>query len=180
VTAVMVACYLPYIGAGWGVLGFLFTGYLHEEGFQSGDGFWLVHAVRVLLGDVPGLLALYLALAAATIGALALRIAFTADDLPQQTTRNIATLLLTTLFFLSPNYPWYFLVVVPFISLGGGAPAWTISVGAFLLYLTYPDYGARFLIWKGVISGAFLVAVLVTLFRTGPFGRPQGVLRWTR
>jgi len=180
VLAVGIACYIPYLDAGRDVFGFLFTGYLHEEGFRSGDGFWFVHAARVLLSDVPGLLALYLALAAATIGALALRIAFTADDLPQQTTRNIATLLLTTLFFLSPNYPWYFLVVVPFISLGGGAPAWTISVGAFLLYLTYPDYGARFLIWKGVISGAFLVAVLVTLFRTGPFGRPQGVLRWTR
>jgi alpha-1,6-mannosyltransferase len=180
VIAVVVACYLPYLGASQSVLGFLVGGYLHEEGFQSGDGFWLVHAARVLLGDVPGLLTLYLALAAATLGTLTLRIAFKTDDSPQRTTRDIATLLLAGLFFLSPNYPWYFLVVVPFISIGGGAPAWTLSLGAFLLYLTYPDYASRFLIWKGVISGTFLVAVLVTFFRTDIFGRPQGAPRWTR
>lgn len=180
VIAVAVACYLPYLGAGESVLGFLVGGYLREEGFQSGDGFWLVHAVRALIGDVPGLLTLYVALVAATLGTLTLRISFKTDDSPQRTTRDIATLLLAGLFFLSPNYPWYFLVVVPFISLGGGAPAWTLSLGAFLLYLTYPDYGARFLIWKGVISGTFLVAVLVTFFRTGIFDRPHGALRWTR
>jgi hypothetical protein len=180
VIAVVVACYLPYLGAGQGVLGFLVGGYLHEEGFQSGDGFWLVHTARVLIGDVPGLLTLYVALAAATLGTLALRIAFKTDDSPQRTTHDIATLLLAGLFFLSPNYPWYFLVVVPFIPLGGGAPAWTLSVSAFLLYLTYPDYAARFLIWKGAISGAFLVAMVVTLFRTGTFGRPRGALRWMR
>jgi len=179
VIAVVLACYLPYLGAGRGVFGFLFTGYLHEEGFQSGDGFWLVHAVRVLLGDVPGLLALYLALAAAIIGALALRVAFTPDDSPQQKTRDIATLLLTTLFFLSPNYPWYFLVVVPFIPLGGGVPAWTVSLGGFLLYLTYPDYAARFLLWKGVISGAFIIAVLAPAVHARIFDRLQGAFRWT-
>src|SRR5262249_46074775 len=132
VIAVVVACYLPYLRAGRGVLGFL-VGYLHEEGFQSGDGFWLVHAARALIGDVPGLLTLYIPRAAATMGTLALRIAFKTDDSPQRTTGDIATLLLAGLSFLSPNYPWYFLVVVPFISLGGGAPAWTLSVGAFLL-----------------------------------------------
>ena len=93
VIAVVVACYLPYLGAGQGVLGFLVGGYLHEEGFQSGDGFWLVHAARALIGDVPGLLTLYVALAAATLGTLTLRIAFKTDDSPQRTTRDIVTLL---------------------------------------------------------------------------------------
>jgi len=180
VIAVVVACYLPYLGAGQGVLGFLIGGYLHEEGFRSGNGFWLVHAARTLIGDVPGLLTLYVALAAATLGTLALRIVFRSDDSPQLTTCDVATLLLAGLFFLSPNYPWYFLAIVPFITLGGGAPAWTLSLGAFLLYMTYPDYAARFLIWKGVISGAVIIAVLATVIHTRIFDRLQGAFQWTR
>jgi hypothetical protein len=122
---------------------------------------------------------LYLALAAATLAALALRIAFTADESPQHTTRAIAALLMGTLFFLSPNYPWYFLVVVAFIPLGGGAPAWALSLGAFLLYVMYPDYAARLLIWKGIISGVFLIAVLATI-PAPAFNRLEGAFRWTR
>jgi hypothetical protein len=66
------------------------------------------------------------------------------------------------LFFLSPNYPWYYLAVVPFIPIGGGAPAWALTIGALLLNLLYPDFGARFLLWKGVISLSFLIAVLAS------------------
>ena len=35
---------------------------------------------------------------------------------------------------MSPNYAWYFLALVPFIPLGAGAPAWALTLGAFLLY----------------------------------------------
>jgi hypothetical protein len=150
---------LPYLDSGKGVLGFLVSGYLQEEGFDTGYGFWLVNAVRVLIGDIPGLLTFYFALAVAILTMLALRIAFKPDDSPRGTTRDIAALLLAGLFFLSPNYPWYVLVVVPFIPLGGGAPAWTLSIGSFLLYL---DCGNRLLLWKGVMSGTFLTAVFAT------------------
>jgi alpha-1,6-mannosyltransferase len=177
VVAVAAVCYLPYLGAGQGVLGFLIGGYLHEEGFDSGYGIWAVNAARVLIGDVPGLLTVYVALAAAILGTLALRMVFKADHSVQRTTADIAALLLAGLFFLSPNYPWYFLVVVPFIPLGGGAPAWTLSVGAFLLYL---DYDERLLLWKGVISGAFLIAVFARAIRMPVLRRLQGIVRWTR
>ena len=49
---------------------------------------------------------------------------------PQTTLRDIAVLLMAGLFFLSPNYAWYFLAVVPFIALGGGAPAWAMTLAA--------------------------------------------------
>jgi hypothetical protein len=180
VIVAMAACYLPYIGAGKGVFGFLLTGYLYEEGFQGGEGFWLVHAARTLVGNLPVLLPLYLALAAATLGVLALRASFTTDQSPERMTRDVAALLMAGLFFLSPNYPWYFLVVIPFIPIGGGAPAWALSLGAILLNLLYPDYDARFLLWKGVISGAFLIAVLAAFIREPlSFQRPEA-LRWTR
>jgi hypothetical protein len=43
--AQLVAAYLPYLGVGSGVVGFL-PGYVAEEGFASGSGFWLVDIAR--------------------------------------------------------------------------------------------------------------------------------------
>jgi hypothetical protein len=37
------------------------------------------------------------------------------------------------LLLLSPNRPWYFLPIVPFVALCGNAPTWAISIGALLL-----------------------------------------------
>ena len=47
---------------------------------------------------------------------------------------DVGVLLTAGLVLLSPNYAWYFLAVVPFIPLGGGAPAWAMTLGAILLY----------------------------------------------
>jgi alpha-1,6-mannosyltransferase len=179
VIGTVVACYLPYWGVGKDVFGFLLTGYLTEEGLQGGDGFWLVFVARTLFGNVSGLMPLYLALAAAVLGYFALRVCFTPDDTPERTIRNVALLLMAGLFFLTPNYPWYFLVVVPFIPIGGGAPAWALSLGAILLNLLYPDYEARFLVWKGVIVIGFIVAVTATMQPT-LLARLEGTLRWKR
>ena len=181
VTIAVIACYLPYIGVGQGVFGFLLGGYLYEEGFQGGEGFWLVHAVRTAFGNIPGLQALYILLAAGILGSFALRMAFRPEVAPERRVRDIAMLLMVGLFFLSPNYPWYFLVVVPFIPIGGGAPAWALSIGALLLNLLYPDYDARFLLWKGVISISFLLAVLAGTGWSAWWQTPmERVLRWTR
>ena len=51
-----------------------------------------------------------------------------------------------------------------------------MSLGAILLYLLYPDYDARFLLWKGVQSIAFLVAVLAYLSPRGR-GRITSAIR---
>jgi hypothetical protein len=180
VIAVIAVCYLPYLGAGTGVFGFL-SGYVAEEGLLSGHEFWLVLAARRALGDLPLLAPLYLALATATLGVLALKSAFRVDPTPERTTRDIALLLTTALFFLSPNYPWYYLVLVPLIPLGGGAPAWVLTLGGFILYLYYPDYETHFLIWKGTLGVAFLLVVLATQIERVPmsFRIPRG-LRWMR
>src|SRR4029079_6451100 len=56
-------CYLRYARAGSGVLGFVTTGgYLSEEGFTDGGGYWLVALVRAAIGDLPGLTIAYVAL----------------------------------------------------------------------------------------------------------------------
>jgi hypothetical protein len=65
--AVLLACYLPYLGAGRRVFGFLASGYLAEEGLTDGGGFWLTGFVQAVVGDVPGLVPLYVAAAGAVL-----------------------------------------------------------------------------------------------------------------
>jgi hypothetical protein len=89
---------------------------------------------------------------------LALRIAFGPERSPRETLSGIILLLSAGLFLMSPNYAWYFLALVPFIPLGAGAPAWALTLGAFLLYrpifLAHND-----LIWKSLATLPFLLAL---------------------
>jgi alpha-1,6-mannosyltransferase len=177
VIATAIVCYLPYLGVGSGVFGYLGAGYLAEEGLTpGGDGFWLVALVQAAAGTIPGLTAFYLSVAFAVLGGLALHIAFRADRSPQDAIRDMTVLLMTGLFFVSPNYAWYFLILVPFLAFGGGAPAWTMTLGAFLLYRPYllPNND---LAWKTITCGAFLVALAIA-FAARWHDRPKGVLRW--
>jgi alpha-1,6-mannosyltransferase len=80
--------------------------------------------------------------------------------------RDINLLLLAFLFLLSPDYPWYFLVAVPFVALVGGAPGWALTIGGFMLYDVVPDDPqVHFLIRDAVFNGLFLVAVVFELTR---------------
>jgi len=160
-------CYLSYLGVGAGVLGYLGSGYLDEEDIADGDGFWLVHFANTVWDDeVPGLAVLYVCAAIAVVGWLALRTAFRSDRSPETTARHIAGLLIAGLFFLSPNYPWYFLALVPFLPIVGGAPAWTFTIGAFLLYREcWCDDQPDILIWKTGLNLAFLIAISFTTAR---------------
>jgi alpha-1,6-mannosyltransferase len=158
--AAILVCYLPYLGAGWGMFGFL-TGYVSEEGLATGSGIWLAALTQALLGNVPGLTAVYVAAAAAIMGWLGLRVAFGAQRTPRQSIADIVPLLTAGLFLMSPNYAWYFLALVPFIPLGAGAPTqlpmWALTLGAFLLYR--PIYlPHNELIWKTLATIPFLVA----------------------
>jgi hypothetical protein len=66
--AVIVAAYLPYIGVGSRVLGFL-QGYVAEENFVSGTGFWVLDMIR-RAAPVP--LAAYLGLSITVLAGLAI------------------------------------------------------------------------------------------------------------
>ena len=95
VVATIVLCYLPYLGVGRGVLGFVTPGgYLGEEGFADGEGFWLVALVRTALGNVPGLTIAYLLAAAGMMAWLGVRAAWRTDRTPETTLRDIAVLLM--------------------------------------------------------------------------------------
>ena len=83
------ACYLPYLGAGWNVLGFLAGGYISEEGLSSGEGIWLTALAQLLVGKLPGLTAIYLLAAAGIMLWLGLRLAFGAERSAHETMAGI-------------------------------------------------------------------------------------------
>lgn len=173
VVATIVLCYLPYLRVGRGVVGFVTPGgYLGEEGFASGQGYWLVALARLALGNLPELTIAYLFAAAGFMAWLGVRAAWRTDRTPETTLRDIAVLLMAGMFALSPNYPWYFLAVVPFVVLGGGAPAWAMTLAAPLLHkpLILPNHD---LAWKTLALLPFVVAVASTLLRArrGPLAR---------
>jgi alpha-1,6-mannosyltransferase len=177
VIATIALCYLPYASVGHGVFGAAGI-YVSEEGLLNGSGIWLVALAQFLVGDSAGLVPLYLALAAGVMGWLALRVSFRAERTPRATIDDIALLLTAGLFFASPNYAWYMLALVPFLALGAGAPAWALTLGAFLLYrplfLPYND-----LLWKTLATIPFLVAVAATFVSRSRTARIQGGQAWT-
>jgi alpha-1,6-mannosyltransferase len=133
VIAIIALCYLPYLSVGWGVFGFLTKGYLTEEGIVSGNDLWLLSVWRLAFGAHRGDLVAYAAVAALIL----LFIALSAGRRPNRTIASSLAdtnmLLLVVLLLLSPNYPWYFLAIVPFVALCGNAPTWVLSIGALLL-----------------------------------------------
>ena len=68
-------------------------------------------------------------------------------------------LLLMTLLFLSPNYPWYFLIITPFVALVGTPPTWFVSIAALMLseQLDWDFYIPR-MVTKSVLFGGLLLA----------------------
>jgi alpha-1,6-mannosyltransferase len=133
VLGVIVLAYAPFLSVGTGVLGFL-PGYAGEEKLDSGSGFWLLAVLRWLAGAPILPTAAYLLACFAALAALALRAGFRRDRPLAVTVADINALLLAFLFLLSPDYPWYFLMLVPFVALTGSWPAWAMTVGAFVLY----------------------------------------------
>ena len=157
--------YLPYLGAGKAVLGFLGQGYLQEEGFVSGTSIWIVALLQTVLGPVTWLTPIYAAAAAAIMIALGLRHRHDPDRPPRETICAVIVLLTAGLVLMSPNYAWYFLALVPLLPLGAGAPAWALTLGAFLLYRPVFFASHNELIWKSLATLPLVLALAFMLIR---------------
>lgn len=157
VPALIASAYLPYLSVGWGVFGFLTTGYVQEEGLASGWGFTLLRLFRESVGEWRYDTAVYVALSLATLGGLALRAGFRQERTPARSLGDINLMVLTLLFLFSPEFPWYFLIAVPFLALVGSWPGWVLTVGGFMLYKvvdTVPSYDVRSAILAGLVAAA--------------------------
>jgi hypothetical protein len=160
-------CYLPYLSVGWGVLGFLTKGYLTEEGFVAGNGLWLLALWRLVFGEHQGDVVAYVVLAAGVLLFTGLSVARSSDRAIASRIAEINMLLLLTLLLLSPNYPWYFLVIAPFAALCGSAPTWVASIGALLLseQLDWDFYIPR-MVTKSILFGGLLLAWALVAWKT--------------
>jgi alpha-1,6-mannosyltransferase len=167
VIAVVALCYLPYLSVGWGVLGFLTKGYLTEEGIRAGNDLWLLSLWRLVFGEHQGDVVAYVVLAALVLLFKGFSVARPAHRTIASTLAEINSLLLVALLLLSPNYPWYFLVITPFAALCGSAPTWVVSIGALLLteQLDWDFYIPR-IVTKSILFGGLFLVCAFTAWRT--------------
>jgi hypothetical protein len=148
VALTVVLCYMPYLGVGAKVLGFL-PGYLAEEELTHGDGFRYVAALEFLTGDWPALTRIYGALAAFALAIAALAVGFRKDRSPAASIAALVLLLTLFLVLLTPHYPWYYLALVPFLAVYPTSwTLWLLTVGGLQTYQAVPgewlpDYLAR-------------------------------------
>ena len=131
--AVTMAAYLPYLSAGKGVFGFL-AGYVAEEQLGSGGGFRYLAMLQRLVGTIPGGTAIYIVCAAGVLAGLALKVGFHIDRSPATSIRALGVLLLAFMLLLTPHYPWYYLVLGPFLVLTSWLTPWVLMTGGFVLY----------------------------------------------
>lgn len=138
-----VTAYLPYLGVGAGVLGYL-PGYLEEEGFESGRRFHLLARLEELIGDLAlGPVASstwYPALVALAMGGLAAWCVRRPPASVRATLDRVALLLVALMVLTSPTYPWYLVLLLPLVPLASpavAAPAAVMCAAAPLLYLQW-------------------------------------------
>jgi len=179
VVAIIALCYLPYLSVGSGVLGFLTRGYLAEEGIISGNDLWLLSVWRLAFGAHRHDVVAYAAVAALILLFMGLSAARRPNRTIASSLADTNMLLLIVLLLLSPNYPWYFLAIVPFVALCGNAPTWVVSIGALLLTDEVRwDFQIPRLAVKSILFGGFLLAYawsaqVAYLKRTTDTGRSQ-------
>ncbi len=164
--AVAVALYLPYLSVGAGVLGFL-PGYLGEERIATAEGFWMVSLLKAQFGPQRLATPVYLALALGIVGALAVRVALHPDRAPAAVLTRLGWAIFSFVFLLSPDYPWYWLMVLPFVALSGFAPGWAATIACFVLYDVIDEgFEVDFLVRDTALHLAILATLPFALRRT--------------
>jgi alpha-1,6-mannosyltransferase len=165
--AAIVVGYLPFIGVGWRVFGFL-PGYAGEEGFDAGGtGFYLLGLLRQLpvLAELSG--RAYAVAAIAILAALGAAIALTRD-----TARSpfAATTILATTFvvLVSPHYPWYFAWLIVFACFFRSLALLWLTTMCLLLYLVPVEShivrDAHRLAVESIIYGPFAALAIMDLW----------------
>jgi alpha-1,6-mannosyltransferase len=159
----VVLLYLPYLSAGWNVLGFL-PGYVAEERFLTGGGFYWLSLFDYLTGRSDPPVLSYAVFATAVLLGAALFVlrhpwrgeyGFAVGSL-------VLSLLLYTL--VTPHYSWYFLWLLPILCLVPYWPALILTAASFVLYSpAFIPPESRQLVVNSLLYGSFLLAVLVHL-----------------
>ncbi len=131
VAIVAIGLYLPFLGVGRQVLGFL-PGYVQQEGLATGEGIFVIEALRALV-PLPGWAAsAYVLAGVAALGSIAWAVVC---RVPAKESMTSALWLLAAFtLFVSPHLPWYFTWVLPFLCFRTSWALIYLSVISPLLY----------------------------------------------
>jgi hypothetical protein len=148
--ATFAVLYLPYVATtGVAVLGYL-PGYLNEEGYDSGSRFVLLTAL------LPGPAALVVA-GLLLVGVAVLVIVF--SD-PQRPWVGQVVMIGATLIIASPRYPWYALLLLPFIAMSGRWE-WIAVPFVLALHVIEPQHAT----FRWTLLAAILLIAVVSFLR---------------
>jgi alpha-1,6-mannosyltransferase len=166
--AIILAAYLPFLGVGTRVLGFLPT-YFSEENLASGSGFW---ALDLIGRAVPVPVTAYIAVAATVMAGLAIGALRRPAD-PVVRMPWVTALGTAAVFFASPHYAWYFVWLVALLCVAPWWPAFWPTVTAVLLY--WPAETGHIPLGAGfVIYGGFAILACVDVARRSFSARRSG------
>lgn len=163
----LVVLYIPYLGVGWHVFGFL-GGYVSEEGVANGHGIFLLELLRRIV-DLPDWASrVYFVVALGVLGLIAVRFAFTtllpAAPGPRllMQARQAVILGAVVLVAVSPHYPWYFAWLAPLACLAPlPSVLWMLAAAPLLAH------GAvEYLIVPGVVYGPAAILAVFDLYRS--------------
>jgi hypothetical protein len=112
--ATVTVLYLPYLGVGTKVFGFL-GGYVAEEGFSGGSGIFLWQLLTSVISLPSNAFAYYFPVAAIVMAVAALVLMLRART---ENADLAAAMVLGVTFvvLVSPHYPWYFAWIIPFLA----------------------------------------------------------------
>jgi alpha-1,6-mannosyltransferase len=159
----VVLLYLPYLSAGWNVLGFL-PGYIAEEHFIAGGGFYWLNLLQSLSGQADPPVLAYALFAAAVLITAALFVLL--HPWRGENGYAVGCLILALLLYtlVTPHYSWYFLWVLPILCLVPYWPALLLTAASFLLYQpAFIPAPSRSFVVNSLLYGSFLLAALTHL-----------------
>jgi alpha-1,6-mannosyltransferase len=149
--AALAVLYLPYLGAGTKVFGFL-GGYVAEEGFEQGSGIFLWQLAGTIFRLPQHAFAFYFPLAAVVMAAIGLA----ALGLRRESKADLAAAMLLAVTFMvlfSPHYPWYFAWLIPFVCVYPLAAVIYLTCAASYLHLQIaswpPSLGDGLILYGG-------------------------------
>ena len=159
--------YLPYLGAGKKIFGFL-GGYSDEEGLRDGSGLYPWVLLRHLVPVPQRLFALYMPAAALILAAVGLAVLF-ARRTRGADLGGAFLIVMTYTILTSPHFAWYFAWVIPFLCF---VPSWPV------LYLTGSSTLLYILGWPPSFTGASVLygpffALLALEFVIRPFTKEK-------
>jgi alpha-1,6-mannosyltransferase len=147
--ASLAALYLPYLGAGTKVFGFL-GGYVAEEGLEQGSGIFLWQLAGTVLHLPEHAFSFYFPLAAVVMAAMGLAVVGRRRE-PKADLAAAMLLAVTFMVLFSPHYPWYFTWLIPFVCVHPLAAVIYLTCAASYLHISDwpPSLGEGLLLYGG-------------------------------